>query len=40
MWHLRDSVMFSENFYGVFLVAESVLAFTALAIAYHWDRGV
>jgi hypothetical protein len=29
--------MFSEDFYGVFLVAESVLAFTVLAVAYHWN---
>ena len=28
-----------HNFYGVFLVAESVFAFTVLAVAYHWNRG-
>lgn len=30
--------MFSEDFYGAFLVAEAVLAFTILAVAFHWNR--
>lgn len=36
---LRDSVMFSEELYGVLLVAEAVVVFTVLAVAYHWNRG-
>ncbi|MBK4988093.1 hypothetical protein IAE33_002144 [Pseudomonas sp. S60] len=31
--------MFSEDFYGVYLVVEAVLVFTVLAIAVHWNQG-
>ncbi|MDP9557920.1 UNVERIFIED_ORG: hypothetical protein J2W65_003568 [Pseudomonas parafulva] len=31
--------MFSEDFYGIYLVVEAVVAFVVLAIAAHWSQG-
>ncbi|MDP9666376.1 UNVERIFIED_ORG: hypothetical protein J2W16_004132 [Pseudomonas cremoricolorata] len=32
--------MFSEDFYGIYLVVEAVVAFVVLAIAAHWSQGI
>ena len=32
--------MFSEDFYGIYLVVEAVVAFFVLAIAAHWSQGL